>query len=112
MFRLWDEGLRLRRKMAYAGHVAVSLVINAKGKIVSGPDVHVSGFPHGHNDVYLDAMIDDVGDVAEEAFNNISKNGRLDEDVVEDRIRAKVRKMIKRHSGKRPVVVVSAHKVR
>ncbi len=107
-----DEGLRLRRKMAYAGHVAVSLVINAKGKIVSGPDVHVSGFPHGHNDVYLDAMIDDVGDVAEEAFNNISKNGRLDEDVVEDRIRAKVRKMIKRHSGKRPVVVVSAHKVR
>lgn len=107
-----DDGLRLRRKMAYAGHIAISLVVNSKGHLLAGPDCHVSGFPHGKNDIYLDAMIDDVGDAAEEAFNGLSKNGKTDEDVIEDRIRARVKKLIKQQSGKRPVVVVSAHKVK
>lgn len=107
-----DEGLRLRKKMAYAGHVAVSLVVNSKGRLLSGPDCHISGFPHGHNDIYLEAMIDDVGDCAEEAFNSLSKNGRIDEDIIEDRIRSRVKKLIKQHTGKRPVVVVTAHKVK
>lgn len=107
-----DDGLRLRRKMAYAGHIAISLVVNSKGKLLAGPDCHISGFPHGRNDVYLDAMIDDVGDEAESAFNGLSRNGKLDEDVIEDRIRARIKKMVKQHTGKRPVVVVSAHKVK
>jgi len=107
-----DDGLRLRRKMAYAGHIAISLVVNSKGRLLSGPDCHISGFPHGKNDVYLDAMIDDVGDVAEEAFNGLSKNGKIDEDVIEDRVRSRVRKLVKQQTGKRPVVVVSAHKVK
>ena len=107
-----DEGLRLRRKMAYAGHIAISLVVNSKGHLLAGPDCHITGFPHGRNDIYLDAMIDDVGDAAEEAFNSLSKNGKVDEDIIEDRVRARIRKLVKQHTGKRPVVVVSAHKVK
>ena len=107
-----DDGLRLRRKMAYAGHIAISLVVNSKGQLLAGPDCHISGFPHGRNDVYLDAMIDDVGDEAEAAFNGLSRNGKVDEDVIEDRIRSRIKKMVKQHTGKRPVVVVSAHKVK
>ena len=107
-----DDGLRLRRKMAYAGHIAISLVVNSKGQLLAGPDCHITGFPHGRNDVYLDAMIDDVGDEAEAAFNSLSRNGKLDEDVIEDRIRSRIKKMVKQHTGKRPVVVVSAHKVK
>jgi len=57
-------------------------------------------------------MIDDVGDAAEEAFNSLSKNGKVDEDIIEDRVRARIRKLVKQHTGKRPVVVVSAHKVK
>lgn len=107
-----DEGLRLRKKMAYAGHVSLSLVVNSKGQLLAGPEPLISGFPHGPNDIYIDAMLDDVADCAEAAFEGLSRNGKLDEDVIEDRIRSKVKKLIKQQTGKRPVVSVTAHKVK
>ena len=60
----------------------------------------------------VEAMLDDVADTAEDAYKSLGRNGRLDEDIVEDRIRSKVRKLIKSHTGKRPVVNVIAHKVK
>jgi len=38
-------------------------------------------------------MIDDVGDEAEAAFNSLSRNGKIDEDVIEDRIRSRIKKI-------------------
>ncbi|WP_371397972.1 ribonuclease J [Fretibacter rubidus] len=107
-----DEGLRKRLKMAYAGQVAISLVFNSKGQIISGPDPRIDGFPEGPHGDHLEAMMDDVADAAEDAYMSLGRNGRLDEDIVEDRIRSKVRKLIKTHTGKRPVVNVIAHKVK
>lgn len=107
-----DEGLRKRLKMAYAGQVAISLVYNSKGQIISGPEPRIDGFPEGPHGGYLEAMLDDVADEAEAAFKTLSRSARDDEDVVEDRIRSKVRKLIRNHTGKRPVVNVIAHKVK
>ena len=36
-----DEGLRLRKKMAYAGHVSVSIVVNDQGKIIGLSLIHI-----------------------------------------------------------------------
>ena len=107
-----DLGLRLRKKMAYAGHVGISLVVNSKGRILAGPDPQISGFPHGPNDKFIDAMFDDVADCAEAAFESLSRSGRVDEDAIEDRIRSRVKKLIKQQTGKRPVVTVTAHMVK
>lgn len=107
-----DEGLRKRLKMAYAGQVAIGLVYNSKGQILSGPDPRIDGFPHGEKNDYIEAMLDDVADEAEKAFKQLGRNGREDEDVVEDRIAAKVKRLIRNRTGKRPVVNVIAHKVR
>lgn len=105
-----DEGLRLRRKMAYAGQVSISLVVDkAKGRIISGPDPRINGFPHGHNDKHIDAMIEDIADEAENAFKTLGRKARQDEDLIEDRIRSKVRKRIRQQTGKRAVVDVIAH---
>ncbi len=106
-----DEGLRLRRKMAYAGHIAVSMVYNSKGKILSGPEPRISGFPEGANGIYMDELLDMVADEAEEAFHKISNKARQDEDTVEERLRSRIRKLIRNETDKRAVVEVTAHKV-
>ena len=106
-----DDGLRLRRKMAYAGHVAISIVIDNKGKIISGPDTRITGFPAGKNGELLDELMESVGDVAEDAFDTLTRKTRTNEDEVETRIRSHVKRYIKRETGKRTIVDVMAHKI-
>ncbi len=107
-----DEGLRLRRKMAYAGHVAVSLVVNSKGRLVSGPEPRISGFPEGENGDVLEDLLDAVAEEAEEAFEALSPKVRRDEDIIEDKLRSRVRKVVKARTGKRTIVEITAHKVK
>ena len=106
-----DHGLRARRKMAYAGHISVSLVYNNKGKIISGPEPRISGFPEGDDGAHLEDLLDAVETETERAFRTLSKNARGNEDLVEDRIRSKVRNRVKSLTGKRAVVEITAHKV-
>jgi len=107
-----DEGLRLRRKMAYAGHVSVSLVVNGKGRLISGPEVRISGFPEGQDGKILEDMIDSVADEVEDVFEDMSPAARKDEDLIEDRLRSKVKRFVKDYTGKRTHVEITAHKVK
>jgi len=107
-----DEGLRLRRKMGYAGHVSVSLVVNVKGKIIAGPEPRASGFPEGKNGELLDGLLDDVADVAEDAFYALKPSDKKDEDAIELKVAAKVKRLIRDRTGKRTLVEVVAHKVK
>ena len=106
-----DDGLRLRRKMAYAGHVAISLVVDAKGKIISGPETRNSGFPAGPDGDLLDELSEHVSDIAEDAFDSLTRKMRTDEDETEARISSHVRRYIKQQTGKRTIVDVTAHKI-
>ncbi len=107
-----DEGLRLRKKMAYAGHVSVSLVVNSKAHLISGPEVRISGFPEGPDGQLLEEMIDLTADAAEDAFEDMAPRARRDEDLIEDRLRSKVKKFVKSYTGKRTHVEITAHKVK
>ena len=107
-----DEGLRLRRKMGYAGHVSVSLVVNAKGKIVSGPEPRASGFPEGKKGELLEGLLDDVADVAEDAFYALKPSDKRDEEAIELKVAAKVKRLIRDRTGKRTLVEIFAHKVK
>jgi len=107
-----DEGLRLRRKMGFAGHVSVSLVVNSQGKIVSGPEPRASGFPEGKNGELLDDLLDDIADAAEEAFYSLSQRAKRDEDLIETKLSAKVKRIIRDRTGKRTLVEIVAHKVK
>ena len=106
-----DDGLRLRRKMAYAGHIAISVVIDGKGVLISGPETRISGFPAGKDGELLDELIESVSDVAEDAFDTLTRKERTNEDEVETRIRSHVRRYVKQETGKRTIVEVTAHKV-
>jgi len=107
-----DDGIRLRRKMAYAGHVSVSLVVNSKGHIVSGPEPRISGFPEGRGGKYADGLYDGIADTAEDAFDTLSRRDRIDEDKIEEKLRSKVKRYIRETTDKRAVVNVIAHKIK
>ena len=107
-----DEGLRLRRKMAYAGHVSVSLVVNSRGKIVSGPEPRISGFPEGKEGALMDELLDEVVEAAENAFDALNPRARRDEDVIEDKLTSKIKRKVRERTGKRTIVEVVAHKVK
>ena len=107
-----DEGLRLRKKMAYAGHVSVSLVVNGKGRIVSGPEPRISGFPEGRNGKAMDALLDGVADIAEDAFETLKPAARRDEDLIEAKLTSKIKRFVKEHTGKRSHIDVTAHRVK
>ena len=107
-----DDGLRLRRKMAFAGHVGVSVVFNERGKLVSGPEPRIVGFPEGDDGEAMDDLMDAVADAAEDAFRELSPRDRKDEDAVEDKLRGRVKRIVKDRTGKRAVVEIHAHKVK
>jgi len=107
-----DEGLRLRKKMAYAGHVSVSLVFNGKGQIVSGPEPRISGFAEGLDGSFIENLIDGVADMAEDTFDDMSPRTRRDEDLVEERLMSKVKRYVKEQTGKRSHIEIIAHKVK
>lgn len=106
-----DESLRLRKKMAYAGHVGLSLVFDGKGKLLSGPEPRISGFPEGEDGEYIGRLLDNVADIAEEAYKAMPRRDRLDEDSVEDHLRARIKRYIRQETGKRTLVEVTVHKV-
>jgi len=107
-----DEGLRLRRKMAYAGHVSVSMVVNGKGRILSGPEPRISGFPEGKDGNVLVDLLDAVADEAEDAFDNLSPKAQRDEDLIEAKLKTRIRRKVKELTGKRSVVEAVVHKVK
>ena len=107
-----DEGLRLRRKMAYAGHISVGLVVDQRGKLISGPEPRISGFPEGKKGEVLDVLLDIVEDAALEAFDTLSMKARKEEDVVEDRLASRIKRRVRERTDKRTIVEVIVHKVK
>lgn len=101
------DSMRERRKLAASGHVAVSLVINAKGVIAAGPDVRAVGVAESR-DYPLERFLDELADAAEMAFERLGRRDRTDEEVVEEAIRRAVRKEASRIWGKKPIVDVTA----
>ena len=105
-----DDGLRERKKMAYAGHISVSLAYKGR-KLISGPDVRLAGFPYGKHDEHLDALADEILDHAEDVFLDINPRELSDEDAVERKITSSVKRLVRNQTDKRAVVNVMAHKL-
>lgn len=106
-----DHSLRERKKMAYAGHISTSMVIDHTGRLLGGPDVRIAGFPEGDEYKLINKMLDDVADCAEAAFNSLRKNDRTDEDEIEAKITARVRRWVRNKTGKRALIETIVIKV-
>ncbi len=104
------EALRERRHAAYNGILAVSVVLDGRGKIVSGPQVRALGLPT-ESEEHLDEVLNDLADEAETALKRMKGNDLEMDEAIEKAISRGVKKASQRIWGRRPVVETTVLRV-
>jgi ribonuclease J len=106
--RLIDDlagvGVPERRKLSFAGHVAVSLVTNSKGEQLVDPDVMLTGLPR--SDGSGRPMEEVVMDAVLSTFDTLPRPQKRDPDVLAEAVRRAVRSAVNEAWGKKPVCTV------
>jgi len=97
------EALRERRHAAYNGMVTVSVALDGRGKIISGPQVRALGLPTD-DDYPLEDVLDDLAEEAEQALARLKGEERELDDAIETAMSRAVKKASQRIWGRRPVV--------
>ncbi|WP_293906972.1 ribonuclease J [Phenylobacterium sp.] len=97
------DALRERRHAAFNGVIAVSVVLDGRGRIVSGPQVRALGLPTA-NEEHLDDVLDDLADEAETALKRLKGDDLELDESIEKAISRGVKKASQRIWGRRPVV--------
>jgi ribonuclease J len=97
------QALRERRHASFNGMVTVSVALDAKGRIASGPQVRALGLP-AEEDYPLEDVLDDLADEAEQALKKLSRDDLGEDEAVETALSRAVKKASQRIWGRRPVV--------
>ena len=97
-----------RKKLAYSGASVVTLVMDAKGKVVRDPQVSLMGLIEGEGDHKLQGILSAI---AQDAVEQMPKSTRIDDAAVRHAVSAAVRKHINEVHGKKPVMDVHVVRV-
>ena len=101
-----DSGvLQDRMRLAANGMIMVAITIDDHGRIKAGPDIRARGLSDADGGPANDRL-EQLADIAEEAFERLSKAERRDEEVAEGAVMRAVRKACRRVFGKQPIVDV------
>lgn len=99
-----DEGLRMRRKLAFSGVISVGVALTAKGELAGDPDVVIAGIPSRARDGRaMDAIVDKA---VFETLDTLPRARRRDPDDVATALERAVRNTVRGVWGKRPQVHV------
>ena len=100
-----EEGqVRMRRRLSFAGIVAVCLVLTSKGELVAEPEVSLIGLPEEDNrGVPLEEI---ARDAAVGTVESIPRPRRKDPNLVAEAVRRGVRSGLNQVWGKKPVCTV------
>ncbi len=97
-------GIRERRKLSFAGHVAVNVVLDDRYELAGDPDIVAIGVAK------VDGQGEDIEDLmlaaAVGAFESIPRQRRKDLDLVQEAVRRAVRGTANETWGKTPLVTV------
>jgi ribonuclease J len=102
--RAEDGQVRERRKLSFAGSVAVSLVLSEKGVLLADPEIALTGLPTADNegtsfeDIARDAVIGTI--------DSLPKPKRKDQALVSEAVRRSVRAAVNQAWGKKPMCSV------
>ncbi len=99
-----QSGVSRRRKLAYAGHIAVAVTLSRKGGLLSGPDVAIEGLPtqddsYTHLEEIIRIMILGV-------IDGLPRGKRKDRETVREAVRRAIRRQIYNDWGKKPICTV------
>lgn len=105
-----EIGMVERRKLAYVGHVAVSILLDREHKLLDEPDLVTFGLPEedGQGELLEDILLD----AAIEAVESIPRVRRKDVELVRESARRAVRAAANQTWGKKPVVTVFVNRIR
>lgn len=93
-----------RRRLAFAGSVFVSIVLDGKGEVRGDPQVRLMGLPEENNDGEL---FEDIAlDAVDEALDRLPQKRRSKDDDVAEFLRRAVRGALRREWGKKAQVSV------
>ncbi|MEO5322497.1 ribonuclease J [Mesorhizobium sp. CC13] len=97
-------GIRERRKLSFAGHVAVNVVLDDKYELSGDPDLVAIGV--AETNAGGDALEELMLDAAIGAVDSIPRARRKDLDLVQEAVRRAVRGAANEAWGKKPLVTV------
>jgi len=104
-----EMGIGDRRKLAFVGHVAVSVLLDSRYDFMGDPEVEPFGLPQ------FDDEGEDMGDTLYDAVlgavESIPRARRKDLEMVREAVRRAVRSTANEIWGKKPVVTVFLTKV-
>ena len=102
-------GMWERRKMAWNGHLSVSLVV-AKGRVEDGPIIVARGFsePDGRP---ADESMEPIDEAADAAIDGLKKGDLSDDEKIERILTKAVRRAAEVEFGKRPLVDITIHRI-
>ena len=99
-----DEVLRDRRHIAADGIVVAVVAINRQtGTLVGEPELVARGFVVGENE--STSLFDEAGEAIARCVGDASLEERADQGLMSEKLRIELRRLFKRRSGRRPLVV-------
>lgn len=101
--------MRERRKLGFAGVVAVAVAIDGEGDLASPPAITVFGGPRQDKDG--EDLVDRLAEAAEEGFGSLQRKKRREDEAVDIAVERAVRNAMSEVWGKRPVVKVLINRV-
>ncbi|EJF87209.1 ribonuclease J [Bartonella rattimassiliensis] len=103
-----DElGIRERRKLSYAGHVTISLLINNKYELLGDIGLTTFGLPQSNEEG--ESLKDILLDIVENTIYSIPRMKRKNNELVREAIRRAVRAAIYEIWQKKPICTVFLH---
>ena len=106
----YDEvGIGERKKLSFAGHVSVCILVDSKFEITGEPELESIGLPEFDRDG--DEIDDQMFDAALAAIDSIPKARRKDLEVLREAVRRAVRSAAEQMWGKKPVVTVFLNQI-
>ncbi|MFO1183822.1 MAG: ribonuclease J [Bauldia sp.] len=99
-----DLRLAERRRLAFAGHISIAVVLDDRGEILGDVAVDTAGLP-AEGAIGLD-LEEAIHDAVSGALRSIPRARRRDPDLVRDALRRAARAAVEEHWGKKPVCSV------
>ncbi|ATQ43055.1 ribonuclease J [Caulobacter mirabilis] len=104
------DALKERRHAAFNGMLAVSVVLNDKGKILAGPTLKGAGLP-GEEDYSVEDALADLAEEASQALKKLPAEERAIDELVETVLTRAVKKAAYRIWERKPVVEATVLRV-
>lgn len=102
-----ESGVKGRRRLSFGGMIAVSLVVNGSGHVVSGPELVVEGLPETEDESIVELVEETVAGV----IKSMPAKRRSDSDALSSALFKAVRNEVNAFWGRKPNVNIFVHRV-